>query len=157
MLLRLLFAVTVVLMSSVSSFAQLADIGEMTPLQLEVLGEQLGIYLGPLPMDPAPDSNIKPWPNAPSTYPEIDCCQRLDKISWLQNQYDILDERIDMEYRLRQIYLNQAPLDDAELAIVLTFTLRIMKLEADLEDLYNEIVLQNQIYMVFCVDCVDCG
>jgi hypothetical protein len=107
------------------------------------------IYIGPLPLNPMPDPGIATWiPSDPTQ--AIDCCERLQRLEFMRNEYDILDERIDDEYTMRDLYLDQGPLSQEQATIVLTITMRIMHLESELEQLYSHIVLQGQIYDTVC-------
>ena len=116
----------------------------------------LPIYVGP-GFDPTPDLGIQPWPT-PTGNPNYapDCCERLARLDWMRNEYDILEEKLYDEIDILDIYLAQAPLDPEEAQIVLSIMIRIMYFERALEEYGAQVRLQAQIYAVVCVDCENC-
>lgn len=116
------------------------------------------IYLGP-GFDPRPNIGINPWPT-PTGYPNYapDCCERLARLEWMRNEYDILEEKIDDEYDILHLFLHegQAPLTQGQAEIVLSTMLRISHFESALEEYGNLIIHQAQIYSVICVECGGC-
>lgn len=144
----LLTVITFVIGFSVSAPAQEQITVPLFSLYLEPPTTPVpDVYIGPLPLNPMPDPGVQTW--TPSTEP-IDCCERLQRLEFMRNEYDILDEKIDDEYAMRDLYLAQAPLNEEQATIVLTIMLRIMYLESELDQLYNHIVLQAQINDTFC-------
>jgi hypothetical protein len=118
----------------------------------------IGIYDGP-GFNPTPDLGIQPWPTpdgSPTYSP--DCCERLSRLDWMRNEYDILEERIEGEYDILAIYLHEAqgPLTPEQAHIVTSTMLRISYFESALEEYGNLIIHQAQIYSVICVECEGC-
>lgn len=119
----------------------------------------IGIYDGP-GFDPTPDLGIQSYPPL-STDPNylLDCCERLSRLDWMRNEYDILEEKIYDEYEILDLFLYEghAPLTSGQAEIVLSTMLRINYLEACLEEYGELIIHQAQIYDVLCTQCEETG
>lgn len=118
----------------------------------------IGIYDGP-GFDTTPELGIEPYPS-PSPDPNylLDCCERLNRLDWMRNEYDILEEKIEDEYEILDLFLHgQTPLTPGQAEIVLSTILRIAYLEACLEEYGALIIHQAQIYDVLCTQCEETG
>jgi hypothetical protein len=114
----------------------------------------LPIYTGP-GFDTTPSLGILPYPTPQPNY-LLDCCERLNKLDWMRNEYDKLEEKLYEELDILDLYLNRGPLNQEQAEIVLSIMLRIIYFERALEEYGNTVRLQAQIYAVICVDCENC-